>query len=359
MERIAELLEQLNSIIVNDEKRQRFQFDVVIGVFIIVSFVMTVLNVVTSTYPLGIVTAVFCVLCILNVYLSRTGQHGYRMAMVFFAAELVAMFAYFIVTGGTDNFSIIWIALLPAIGISFFGIKTGSVISAIVFAIMLLCFHVPPFSTISTTYNATFAARFPIIYVSAYILSLVMELIRLAYVRENLHLQEEYKYLSMHDALTDLRNRYGYKDYIDQLKQSNCESVAEAIFDIDFFKKINDTYGHDNGDVVLRDIAKITVAMLPKEAEAFRWGGEEFIIIFKNADLAAEYCESLRGLIASHIFTLIDGQKININVSIGLAVSEKTAKETNFERLFILADDALYEAKETGRNKMVVMTMQD
>lgn len=358
MEQLNELISKLNSIIINDAKRQRFQFDIIVGVFSVVAFGMTLLNIATWTFPLGFVTAAFCGLCILNIIIARKNKSGYQLAMVLFAIELIAIFTYFIITGGTDNFSIIWILLMPAIGIGFFGIIKGSVISFTVLIIMLLCFHVPPFYEITTDYGHTFTTRFPIIYVAAYTLAMIMELIRRAYAKENMRLQKEYRYLSMHDALTGMRNRYGYKAYINEIKQGNGVNVAEAIFDIDFFKNLNDTYGHDSGDVVLKDIAGITLNMLPQDAKAFRWGGEEFIIIFQNADTAAEYCESLRGLVESHIFKL-DGQSVNVHISIGLAVSDKPASDTDFDTLLTTADDALYAAKESGRNRLVAVNTKD
>lgn len=136
--------------------------------------------------------------------------------------------------------------------------------------------------------------------------------------------------------------------------------LSIALFDIDHFKKINDTYGHVAGDAVLRHLAKVVSASVRIEGEKAernipaRYGGEEFIVMFKGCDLkeaAFNYGEKLRRTIEQEIFSY-EGQVIPLTVSIGVAALR--LGETVPDLMVLRADAALYRAKESGRNRTCV-----
>ena len=117
------------------------------------------------------------------------------------------------------------------------------------------------------------------------------------------------------------------------------------MLDIDFFKKINDTYGHDAGDAVLRAFATLVNKHLAKEQECVRWGGEEFLIltdIMEQAELMA-LAEKIREQVAA---VPLAGHKITCSIGATLWQAENDSTDTLFKR----ADDALYQAKKSGRN---------
>ncbi len=155
------------------------------------------------------------------------------------------------------------------------------------------------------------------------------------------------------DSLTDLYNHRIFQKYLGQLiLQSNERNtlLQIAILDIDDFKKINDTFGHSVGDNVLKRVAdKIRNLVTPEDIVA-RYGGEEFAIIFNNHLLedTVEILENIRKAIASEQHPELDRM---VTVSIGLHEYKKgnTKKET-----FEIADEALYDAKHSGKNKIVV-----
>ena len=129
--------------------------------------------------------------------------------------------------------------------------------------------------------------------------------------------------------------------------------------DIDFFKKVNDTYGHAVGDLVLKSIAKIIRGQLREYDIAGRYGGEEFSILlpFTKINEAQMVAERLRKTIEDKV---IDISKVNpdsetkeIQVTLSLGIYEMQADD-NEEELLKKADKALYQAKNTGRNKVVV-----
>jgi diguanylate cyclase len=126
------------------------------------------------------------------------------------------------------------------------------------------------------------------------------------------------------------------------------------VLDIDFFKKFNDTYGHDAGDIVLREVVKIIRNSIRNNDIIVRWGGEEFIILLDNvpAEKAGEVAERIRKNIAESFIELPNGKKIKVTVSIGVACAEMEGTYS-FDELFSIADKRLYKAKKEGRNRVV------
>lgn len=159
-----------------------------------------------------------------------------------------------------------------------------------------------------------------------------------------------------YDELTGLYNRYALtqisEEIIKEAKEKK-KSYGLAIVDIDFFKKVNDKYGHTSGDLVLKDLAELLKSLIDKGITPGRWGGEEFILIaptkmsyqaFKNI------LEKLRLKVSKHEFIIEDGSSINVTISIG---STSIKNVINLENAVSIADENLYEAKKTGRNKLV------
>lgn len=159
---------------------------------------------------------------------------------------------------------------------------------------------------------------------------------------------------SQHDRLTKLKNRMGfYSDYskMIQKKLESGEPVSLFMCDIDHFKHVNDTYGHNAGDDALAFVAGILAENCPETAFAYRWGGEEFILLMPDTSLeqCAEKAETIRKQIMNTACQA-DGNEIHVTVSFGciLLDAQKTAEE-NISR----ADTHLYTAKEQGRNRVI------
>ncbi len=160
------------------------------------------------------------------------------------------------------------------------------------------------------------------------------------------------------DGLTQIYNRYYfnefYNDLIEEIHFTNKGSLTVAMFDIDFFKSINDTYGHLAGDEVIKTIARISAEYASKYGgSAVRYGGEEFAIVFsdKNIDDAHAILRDMHRDIKNSVINF-NGTYIRINVSIGLA----SYPETNADIHDVLssADQALYYSKEHGRGMIVI-----
>ncbi|GEM_PF-5107413 len=166
------------------------------------------------------------------------------------------------------------------------------------------------------------------------------------------------KELSIKDELTGMYNyRFFRKILQEQYKLAKRYKfpLSCIMIDIDYFKAVNDTYGHQFGDAVLKQLAEILKSNVRDTDKVVRYGGEEFAILFPYTDYAAAYkkAEKLRKLVSKYSF-LIKGRAISITISLGIAAYPENRKVTRAGRLLNYADEALYQAKERGRNQTVI-----
>jgi len=171
----------------------------------------------------------------------------------------------------------------------------------------------------------------------------------------NRKLREE----TLTDPLTGLSNRRAFESHfkdISQLAQRNGVEVSVVMCDIDYFKNINDTFGHAAGDDILREFGDIMKNSIKKSTDFIaRYGGEEFVIVLYDTDMndAIQVCTRIQNNIKSlHGFESQWGKIGTITMSFGVASMAPSA-ESNYENLIISADLALYRAKHEGRNCIV------
>lgn len=185
----------------------------------------------------------------------------------------------------------------------------------------------------------------------------------------DLSLKKEFEHQGrITDELTRLKNRQGAKEYAANTMAHNVNAEKDMCLimcDIDHFKSINDTYGHDAGDTVLKNVAGILQSGTRQGADsAFRWGGEEMVCVLNcDYDHAMDIAERLRQQIESttHLVYNADKQPVNVGVTISMGVYQvKPDREITqenafkfFESQLKFADELAYTAKETGRNKVV------
>jgi len=173
-------------------------------------------------------------------------------------------------------------------------------------------------------------------------------------LRDNVQMSIE---MAITDALTGMFNRRYMENHLATLVEQAAargKPLAALILDIDFFKVINDTHGHDAGDDVLREFATRMRKSIRGIDLACRYGGEEFVIVMPETDqaVAAMVAERLRRRIASEPFTIAQGTRhIQVTISIGLA--NLRGKDDDAASLLKRADQALYRAKRDGRNRVV------
>ncbi len=183
--------------------------------------------------------------------------------------------------------------------------------------------------------------------------------IQLRRKRLQAQLQDNYRRslsLALTDELTGLYNRRYVFAHLNELIDRSAEGGNSAVlmFDIDHFKQVNDTHGHPAGDDVLRELAARAVRQVRSVDLVGRIGGEEFVVVMPETSLsgAAVVAERLRAAVDGEPFSLREnGKRLHITVSIGVALSQGTG-ETQ-EAILKRADEALYAAKNSGRNRVV------
>ena len=179
---------------------------------------------------------------------------------------------------------------------------------------------------------------------------------------ENVISNEMLKYIGLTDSLTGVYNRrYIDRRLLEEIGRARRQSyrISCMYIDIDHFKAVNDSVGHQGGDEVLREVAGRIKAELRSSDALGRFGGEEFVVLLIDADLsnATMVAQRIRASIANMPFELSSGELLPVSVSIGVATLDDFERDHAIEgvaqQLVAHADTALYQAKETGRNRVV------
>ncbi|MBD5129271.1 MAG: GGDEF domain-containing protein [Ruminococcaceae bacterium] len=214
---------------------------------------------------------------------------------------------------------------------------------------------------------------FTLVMVIAFVLMFYLEVTSLLGKLQKIN--EKLNYTATHDSLTGLSNRHSLWGYFDELEKSE-ERYCIVMGDLDDFKKINDTYGHDCGDIVLRSVASIIIENTKDDEMACRWGGEEMLIVMRGTH---EECYARISVIKSAINALditSGGKRVKVTMTFGFADSEeknmeftsenvvedssspiKTPHHIGIDSLISIVDQRLYIGKRRGKN-VIVCTME-
>jgi diguanylate cyclase (GGDEF)-like protein len=163
---------------------------------------------------------------------------------------------------------------------------------------------------------------------------------------------KDLKFLANHDTMTGVYNRRRFFELSEKRFKEHKKNLYVVMIDIDKFKNINDTYGHQTGDRVLKEFANIVKNYIQEDTIFGRIGGEEFVLVcnFNNENKLQKRLEILRKAIErSEVISF--GKKVNFTISIGVAKARET--HNNIDDILREADENLYEAKGTGRNKVI------
>jgi diguanylate cyclase (GGDEF)-like protein len=231
-------------------------------------------------------------------------------------------------------------------------IKYLVVISSLV--LFLVCEFLSIEGLYLTAESKSVVAVFVYFFVSFYfaiVINLVMSRLKLV----NSHLRT----LAEMDELTGLSNRRKVlADAVNIFADSviNRLSCVFAIIDLDHFKKINDTYGHEAGDLVLAQVADVMRSAIRPQDEIGRYGGEEFIVIMRDINLkqAGVVVENIRKSVEDMLVETEQGIVIPVTISAGLA--EITPDVSRYEEILAQADKGLYSAKRNGRNRIFIQS---
>lgn len=325
---------------------------------------------------------IFCafLLDILYVGVDIMTVYPYRISLLFAALLILFIYTYFSRTTPSIIlfmlFTFVWtLSMIPCFGWSA-GMQNYFIL------ILMLCFFALHLRTSIKFLYAGFVLIFRIITIGIFggikpaldisstcdkllqitnITAVFLSIIIISYIFSKTENEAESKLMKYNDRLlkaansdqlTGLPNRRGVMQYLNGLKDlSDYHCVSVAMGDIDFFKKVNDTYGHDAGDEVLKAVAKTMVDNCRNTAFISRWGGEEFLLIFPdcNGDQAFIVLERLRTKIQKEAI-IVGDNNIKITMTFGLTEYNYNKDE---ELAIKEADEKLYMGKSNGRNQVV------
>lgn len=230
-------------------------------------------------------------------------------------------------------------------------IRIFRVLTAIIVILLLEVWghHNTPFITLKSEYIESLH------YMNLALVLIIIAVISYFYtINENIYRDALFEQ-SNTDHLTKLYNRH----YINELfqnrrvrREKDPASFALLLLDVDYFKKINDSYGHRGGDEVLVKLANVLKTNVRRSTIVSRWGGEEFLIVLEEGSFAQlqELAERLRMIVEKT--PMMDDPELFVTMTLGGAVS---SKDESFETVFARADKALYQGKKSGRNKVVIL----
>lgn len=160
--------------------------------------------------------------------------------------------------------------------------------------------------------------------------------------------------VSSTDMMTKLKQRHIlFQNLREIMADYHDESICVLMIDIDHFKRLNDSYGHSFGDVVIKDVASIILKQIRREDVAARYGGEEFAVVLRYIplEIAVKIAQRIRKTIEEKVF-IYEGSEVKTSISVGVARFDPQLDKVP-QDLIKRADEALYRAKDTGRNKVV------
>lgn len=294
---------------------------------------------------------------------KRTGQMRFGWMIAFYTEIMLHTVACMLTIGEGASFYLYALVILPiSIYVLFFSCSIQvffrTVVIFVVTAIALIagsmimvnCLDTYPYFPLSydeiymlRLMNMIFAALMLIVFSMLFSLEVYSLLKKLRKVNRDL------EYTATHDALTGLYNRHSLKSVYEDV-MSECGSFCVALGDVDDFKKINDTYGHDCGDAALKAIAGIMLGGVSEGEIACRWGGEEILLILRgNREDCLERLERIQDKVRSAEIPHGDGV-VKLTMTFGFAHG---AEEDSFDRLITSVDKRLYHGKKNGKNRIV------
>ena len=285
------------------------------------------------------------------IYAGGKGRH----VMLGISLMLIGLGVYLLLVnpvGGAG--SLFWFLLFPPMLILCSGLRAGSILFSLFYIFLLLMLLSPLDRYLHTPYSMAVRGRFLLTMLGSCFFSMLAEYARMrthAALREALiRLDNE----ARNDALTGLGNRRDFIEFyrwVSGQSRRSQKPCALALVDLDFFKKVNDTYGHLVGDEVLKHVADTLRASLRETDRVFRWGGEEFLIVLHESSRhdALQLAERLR-IIIDNSPCQVGDMSIPVSVSIGLYCG---VSEENPDECVGVADTNLYAAKQQGRNRVI------
>jgi diguanylate cyclase (GGDEF)-like protein len=294
-------------------------------------------------------------LCLLLLFYLRKTANPYLVYLAI-CGFLMGMFGITTFLGRTDISYFLWSFVLPIACFSLLGAIRGVVVTMLFLLISLFLMTAPENIMLSEPYNSSVVSRYCVIYLIITLASYYYESSQKMMFMQIQKEKNKYERDSKLDPLTEIFNRREMlaRMQIEQKRQlRHGDPFTLIIGDIDNFKNVNDTFGHEQGDHVLKMLARIMKDQIRNIDCICRWGGEEFLIMLVETDLdnGQNVAERIRKNIETAEFEF---KNLKIAVTITCGLSAHHGSDDTIESCIKRADQALYRGKTQGKNRIVV-----
>lgn len=319
--------------------------------------VTSILALVRGEHILGLILGAFALTAAATM--GRVYRHGLdRNLRIFLVAAAAVLFVFLVLSGGYEHTALFWCFAIFVVIYHFSSAGAGLVINMTLLVLSAVLLLAPPLGFLHPDYGAAMTNRFlvagAITCVLLYVYAYVQEVLK----RRLKQTQDRLLEVSMTDELTGLTNRRSMKNTLRREDQrarqpyKGARALAVIIADIDHFKRVNDTLGHDAGDHVLVHVARVLRDALRATDRVARWGGEEFLLLLDVADLddAVAIAERARKSIEATT-TSYEGRDVSVTLSFGIELVKDSSE--SMQEAIIAADANLLRAKRQGRNRVI------
>ncbi|MDL0430662.1 GGDEF domain-containing protein [Marinobacter sp. TBZ242] len=284
------------------------------------------------------------------IYLA---SHNSTLQRRGFITVITVLFTYLAVNAVEDGSAIIWLFAYPPIIFYISEARVGVIACVGGLAAVALLFSPLGDMVFDTPYSTSFRLTMLAVLGFEMFTCFVLDQSRRRSKLGLLKLAAEFEYAAKHDALTGLYNRREAHEQLEteyQRYMRNGRAFSVLLMDIDLFKSVNDNYGHHVGDETIMMVARTLREQSRKVDTLSRWGGEEYLVLLPETDIteAVQTANRIRQAIAS---TPVRAEKRTVNITISVGTATIHGAES-VDRLLQRADEALYRAKDMGRNKV-------
>ncbi|RBP79989.1 GGDEF domain-containing protein [Marinomonas rhizomae] len=329
----------------SEDIRRVFVINLFASVGVLFTLPLGIGSLIEGKFVLGSLLLFVALLYAINhIYLRRT--HNHNLSGKFVIYPLYVLMIYLMYTGGAKGTGHVWVFCVPAVSLFLHGMKRGMIeLGIFTLALIVTMFFMNSHFT-EFGYDPMLKSRIIFSFILVVFLSWIYEYSMSRFNQELKETSAKLKLVAYTDSLTELLNRRGM---LQRLEASTYRSFHLILADVDFFKSINDEYGHDAGDYALIELSKIIQTSLSEGHLASRWGGEEFLIAVCDCSesQAIALAESIRQRVAEYEFVYLD-QKFRMTMSFGVATMNEMI---SLREAITLADNHLYSAKRAGRNQ--------
>ncbi|CAM3792985.1 MULTISPECIES: GGDEF domain-containing protein [Pseudoalteromonas] len=307
--------------------------------FGILASIFTYFNLfVNDFYPLGVLEGIFAVYCFYTFHYARTRKiHTWQPLVLCLCITLLVTLGTYL--AAMKNGLFVWSFTLPVLYYLLLGCKHGFYLSLLLACVQTSVFiskpSLAPFSDLNLSLNMSFS------YVGIWVIAHIFEASRAQFA-------QRLENLALYDPLTKTGNRLAMNHYF-EVELENKTNLFTMLLDLDYFKKVNDQFGHDVGDQVLVKVASILKEVVNK-GRVFRVGGEEFALFIPNSSQQESYqlAEKIRVTLQDCVINVGD-REIRLTASIGLAAYRNN---DTLKQQLKATDKQLYQAKKGGRNNV-------